>query len=463
MSVIEDTRFLSKRLLPMLPYAALQRSCVIALVGLTSAIPAFALGDDPPGVPAKPLQAEFVRAVLETALKHHTEPPTRQQLIVDVLKSIAAKLGHPLPRSLAIQVSDISNTEELYRFLNTQLTECHFYESQECEQLLTDGLQSALTGSVKLIPRKEHLVNEQLAANQYVGVGIQVAQVAEQMKVVSVFEGGPAFEAGLLADDIIESVDGKPTKGESLSTSIERLRGPVGTTITLMARAPGQAAREMTIERRVVPLKTVEIVKQEHIRDDFTVINILQITASTVSDLKKLIDEIPGSVDTIVLDLSRATVSETNSGLHSVHLFADALLDDCELGQLMSRTGTRKLQSEEGNILGGRKLVFFYIPRTNNYVDWLAANLNSQGHFVCFENAMEQAVRLWNIGGDAREVKSGQSDFDTNGVGAYETFEVNNDYYITLLSTWLTANTPRRPAVVEFDKLIRKPRPSVKP
>jgi hypothetical protein len=191
------------------------------------------------------------------------------------------------------------------------------------------------------------------------------------------------------------------------------------------------------------------------------VINVFQITASTVNDLTKQIDDMPESIDTVVLELSRATVSETNIGLHSTHLLADALLDACELGQLTSRIGTRKLRSEEGNILGGRKLICYYTPKANAYIDWLATNLNSQGHFACYEQNTDQGVRLWygNIG----MMNNSPNDFDANGVGAYETFAVNDHYYLTLMSNWLTANTPRGQAVVEFNQLIQKPSHAVKP
>ena len=426
---------------------------------MASVPPALTQADEPSATTPKPINAEFVRAVLETALEHHIEPPTRQQLILEILRHVTSKLGHPLSRNLASQISDIANIDELYHLLQVQLDECHFYESPESEQLLIGGLQSAMAGSVMLVPRKEQLVNEQMAANRYVGIGIQIAG---EMKVVSAFEGGPAHAAGLQAHDVIEAIDGKPTKGESLATSVERLRGPVGTSVTVMARAPGQAARELTIERRVVPLKTVERLEGTSIRDDFGVIKVLQITASTVSDLTKLIDDMPQSVDTVVIDVSRATVSETNIGLHSAHLLADALLDQCELGQLASRTGTRKLRSEEGDILGGRKLIFYYAPKTQDYIDWLATNLNSQGHFVCFEKNTDRFARpVWIT--DSGVVNNSLLGFDANGVGAYETFAVNDDYYMTLMSNWLTANSPRGQAVVDFNQLIQKSSQAVKP
>ena len=80
--------------------------------------------------------------------------------------------------------------------------------------------------------------------------------------------------------------------------------------------------------------------------------------------------------------------------MHSIHLLADALLDECELGELSSRAGSRMLRSEDGNILGGRELIFFYRPGANDFVDWLAANLNSHDKLVYFEASVEKGLRF---------------------------------------------------------------------
>ena len=236
-----------------------------------------------------------------------------------------------------------------------------------------------------------------------------------------------------------------------MATSIERLRGAEGTSVSLMVRAPGEEARELIILRRVVPLKTVEKMDDTSIRDDVTVVNILQITSSTVSDLTKLIDDLPDAVKTVVLDLSRTSVSETSTGIHSIHLLADALLDACELGELSSRAGSRMLRSEDGNILGGRELIFFYRPGTNGYVDWLAANLNRHDRLVYFEVSDEKDLRFRNSLNDEPLIE-----FTGTGVGGFESFAVDHDYYLTLMSTWLTANMIRGQAVVNFRRLINK-------
>ena len=42
------------------------------------------------------------------------------------------------------------------------------------------------------------------------------------------------------------------------------------------------------------------------------------------------------------------------------------------------------------------------------------------------------------------------------GVGGYESFAIDHDYYITLMSTRLTANMTRGQAVDNFRRLINK-------
>jgi membrane-associated protease RseP (regulator of RpoE activity) len=74
--------------------------------------------------------------------------------------------------------------------------------------------------------------------------------------VVGVIEGGPAEKAGLRIDDVIVSVDGKPTSGEELEHVVGRLRGAPGTKVTLEIERSGRS-HTIEITRDLVRLKTV--------------------------------------------------------------------------------------------------------------------------------------------------------------------------------------------------------------
>lgn len=87
----------------------------------------------------------------------------------------------------------------------------------------------------------------------YVGIGVLNTLIPEKRKVsiVLVFPGSPAEEAGLKAHDSILAVDGAPILGEDGLRS-NLLRGPEGTSVVLTVQSPGEAPREVRVERRSI-------------------------------------------------------------------------------------------------------------------------------------------------------------------------------------------------------------------
>ena len=399
----------------------------------------------------------LVRSVVEATLAHHVDPPTRQQVIVNLLRYVSGKLGPSVPRELSAEVSTMSNVDELYKYAESKLDECDFFAANNNAELLIGGLQQSFGEAIRLVPRKEQLVNEQIAANRYVGIGIQVTLANTGMRVTTVFPGGTSEAAGMKAGDVIESIDGVEATNVPLATLIERLRGAEGTfTLVGVRNAESGDLREMKIERKVVPFKTVEEMQTDKWPDNFRRFKVLRITASTVNDLAALIDDLPDSVDSIVLDLSSAGCSATSIGLHNVHLFADALLDDATLGKLESRTSSRTLRSEPDNILRGRQFIVVYKPTFNTFVDWLAITLHSCGQLVYYEGDF----------GDLRGFALGDlsTPIFTEGFGVLDSVEVNDDYFVELTKMRLKLRDEAvgkrgfGQRVTDFESLIRKPK-----
>lgn len=84
----------------------------------------------------------------------------------------------------------------------------------------------------------------------FVGIGALLQNTTDgAAQIILVFPNGPAAEAGLLPHDTILAVDGGPVRGEN---GVSRTLGPVGTTVGLMVRTPGEAPREITLTRRRV-------------------------------------------------------------------------------------------------------------------------------------------------------------------------------------------------------------------
>lgn len=87
----------------------------------------------------------------------------------------------------------------------------------------------------------------------FTGIGIQVEvdRAGEGLRVLAPLVGTPAYEAGILAGDLILQVDDQSTAGISMDKAIELLQGRPGTTIKLQLRRAGSN-----------DLKTVEVTRQ---------------------------------------------------------------------------------------------------------------------------------------------------------------------------------------------------------
>jgi CubicO group peptidase (beta-lactamase class C family) len=91
---------------------------------------------------------------------------------------------------------------------------------------------------------------------EFGGLGVNLATEQGLLKVKSPISGMPAAKAGIIAGDIITHLDDAATQGLSLSQAVEKMRGPVDTTIRLRIVRKGQDGPiEMPLVRARVRLQ----------------------------------------------------------------------------------------------------------------------------------------------------------------------------------------------------------------
>ena len=318
------------------------------------------------------------RDVIEAIIEHHLEPPARQQLVLEVLRGIADATSQQLPRDLSTRVSGISDIDALYSLLNEEKERLGLkgQPNEKIGKTVQKRLNRVVPGGVQIVLKREYVVNEQLAANRYVGIGVRVSmdRTSQRMQLTEVVEDGPAETTGLKADDVIESVDGKDTFKVSIDEVIQWLRGPEESVVKLTVRSPRAEAREVEVVRGVVPFETLHLIPQSD-NAAVALIRPNRLSASTAHELRKIIGELPESVATIILDLRFCT----DGSLHHLHLLADALLEEGHLGDVETRSGIRPLNTEAGTVLEGRKPVLVYQPGHSEQVDWLATVVQEKG------------------------------------------------------------------------------------
>ena len=111
---------------------------------------------------------------------------------------------------------------------------------------MAEGAVAGLDDFTSIIwPYDKETFSRNTKGNFY-GVGIQIALKhnpelhREELLVVSPLPDSPAYRAGVKADDIIDTVDDRPTKRWSLDRAVREITGPEGTVVTLGIKRDGE-------------------------------------------------------------------------------------------------------------------------------------------------------------------------------------------------------------------------------
>jgi carboxyl-terminal processing protease len=99
---------------------------------------------------------------------------------------------------------------------------------------------------------------EAATSGRFSGIGLNVSEVKEGLRVSSVIPGTPAEDAGLQEGDLIVAVEGESIAGVPADVSTARIKGPPGTEVELRVEpADGGQANELTVERADVRVPAV--------------------------------------------------------------------------------------------------------------------------------------------------------------------------------------------------------------
>lgn len=124
-----------------------------------------------------------------------------------------------------------------------------------------DGLTKAVgdTGHTSFLTPQERIDRAEELSGSYVGIGVRIDAADDgRPLIVGVFRGSPAERGGLMAGDIIVSVDGQTTDGRDLDEVTTWIRGETGSTVTLSVRSGTDGPeRRLSLVRAEVIVQTV--------------------------------------------------------------------------------------------------------------------------------------------------------------------------------------------------------------
>lgn len=126
-------------------------------------------------------------------------------------------------------------------------------------------IESALNGMLtSLDPHSSYMNEKQFdemkvqTRGEFGGLGIEVTMENGLVKVITPIDDTPAAKAGIKTGDFIAEIDGQQVMGMSLSDAVEKMRGPVGTSVKLSILRDGlKEPMKITLNRDVIRIQSV--------------------------------------------------------------------------------------------------------------------------------------------------------------------------------------------------------------
>ncbi|MEK0450813.1 MAG: hypothetical protein RL088_3081 [Verrucomicrobiota bacterium] len=178
-------------------------------------------------------------------------------------------------------------------------------------------MSAALRGMLQsLDPHSQYMEPEnfnnmkEVTDSRFGGLGIHVTERNGDLIVVSPMEDSPAFKAGVMPGDQIVKIDGKSAEKMDLNEASEKLRGAVGTRVTLTILRPAtKEIKEFELIREAIKVwsvKDAKILPADPGAPESKIgyVRITQFNAPTSEELAKKLDELEKQgMQALVIDL----------------------------------------------------------------------------------------------------------------------------------------------------------------
>jgi carboxyl-terminal processing protease len=193
---------------------------------------------------------------------------------------------------------------------------------------------------------------------EFGGLGIEVTMEEGLVKVVTPIDETPAARAGVLANDIITHIDGEPVQGLNLNQAVDKMRGPVNSSVMLrIQRKESKDPVEVKLTRETIRIRPVRARLEG---GDIVVLRVTQFNEQTFENLRTNIDKLTSEagadkVKGYVVDL------RNNPGglLDQAIMVSDAFLDRGEIVSTRSRNAeeTQRFNAKSGDLAKGKPVV----------------------------------------------------------------------------------------------------------
>lgn len=234
---------------------------------------------------------------------------------------LVALLAFQIPGTLAHRDDDYSFARtliDIHRQVMTNYVDQP--DDQKLQQGAIDGMLGQLDPFTTYVPAANQEQFDNMLDGSFRGVGIQLDQTEKgDIQVITPIDNSPAAKAGIEAGDIIIKVNGDDIRNMKLAEVMKKVKGPLGTPVTLTVRHENGAVADLTMNREDIVVPTIKGYRRrpnakptEPDPWDYWVstnpkigyVRITQFTSDTFSSLKKVADKLlADNMKGMVLDL----------------------------------------------------------------------------------------------------------------------------------------------------------------
>ena len=265
-----------------------------------------------------------------------------------------------------IKETEVEGTpkEDTYELLNLfgevfQRVRTDYVEPVKDSELIENalnGMLSALDPHSSYLNEKNFKDMQVQTKGEFGGLGIEVTMESGLVKVVSPIDDTPAFKAGVRSGDLITHIDDEPVLGMMLQEAVEKMRGPVDSSVKITIAREGETEPlDVSIKRAVIKIQSARSQRF----DDIVYIRVSSFNEQTFDKMKEELEKqekaIGGKLRGMVLDL------RNNPGglLDQAIAVSDAFL---EQGEIVSTRGrdpeqTKRYSARSGDLTNGIPIV----------------------------------------------------------------------------------------------------------
>ena len=221
---------------------------------------------------------------------------------------------------------DRAQTDKMNMIYN--IIDAHFVDNFYIENLERGMFMGLMYGLgdpyASYLCEEEHTQFQERTSGVFAGIGAVVTGTEDgRVMVVSPFDGSPAAEAGIMAQDVVMAVDGTDTLNMGVDLVVAMLRGTPGTDVTItIFRESEDRTFDLTVTRAFI---TVQTVSSRMLEDNIGHIRLSGFEQVTYDQFKDALDELqaegaqgfiidvrnnPGGLLDIVADIANLLVPE---------------------------------------------------------------------------------------------------------------------------------------------------------